>query len=143
MASLHSSQLAEQGGVNVQTLRYYEGEGLLPRPPRTASGYRTYPADTVDLIRFIKRAQGLGFTLRQIKQLIALREHPEAACADVRRQAEAKLTEIAEKMRSLRTMQRELTRLVDACAGPSRSHSCPVLTRLEGCDEAAASKGKR
>jgi Hg(II)-responsive transcriptional regulator len=131
MERLLTSELARAGGVNLQTLRYYEREGLLPRPPRTAAGYREFPKDAVDLIRFIKRAQGLGFTLREIKELIALRDHPATACEEVRRQAEAKVTEITQKIRHLQSMKRELSRFAQACAGRARPHTCPLLEALE------------
>lgn len=128
---LRTSELARAGGVNLQTLRYYEREGLLPRPPRSASGYRAFPKEAVELIRFIKRAQALGFTLREIKELIELRDHPETACPEVRQQAEAKIAEITQKIRLLQGMKRELTRLSQACAGEARDHACPILVRLE------------
>lgn len=143
MKPLHSSELARQGGVNLQTLRYYEREGLLPRPPRTDSGYRAFAPDAVDLIRFIKRAQGLGFTLREIKELLALRDHPDTACGEVRQQAEVKIADVSEKIRHLRAIKRELTRLARACAGTARPHSCPILTKLEGVNGKGATKGTR
>ena len=141
MKALRSNELAKQSGVNLQTLRYYERQGLLPPPPRTDSGYRAFTPEMVGLIRFIKRAQGLGFTLREIKQLIALREHPDTACAEVRIQTEAKIADVSEKIKSLRAIKRELTRLARACAGADRPHSCAVLTRLDGANGKVAVKG--
>src|SRR5438552_18942461 len=140
MKLLRTSELARQCGLNLQTLRYYEREGLLPRPPRTASGYRTFPPDAVDLLRFIKRAQGLGFTLNEIKQLIALRSHPDTACAEVRQQAEAKIADIAEKINHLRAMRRDLTRLSRECGGKPQPHRCPILNDLEGKTKSKGAK---
>lgn len=143
MNGLSTSDLAKQSGINLESIRFYERQGLLPKPPRTASGYRVFPQESVRRVRFIKRAQALGFTLREIKQLIALRAHPETACADVRTQAEAKIADIAQKISDLRAMQRELTRLARACAGQPQSHCCPILTKLEGSKGNNNSKGTR
>jgi DNA-binding transcriptional MerR regulator len=79
--SLTTGELANWAGVNVETLRFYERKGLLPRPPRRASGYREYPLECVRLIRFIKRAQELGFSLREIRELLDLRVQPGVTCA--------------------------------------------------------------
>ena len=84
MSPLRSGELAKQAGVNVETLRVYERKGILPQPPRRASGYREYPPDAVDRIRFIKRAQELGFTLKEIKELLELGADPQTTCADLR-----------------------------------------------------------
>jgi MerR family mercuric resistance operon transcriptional regulator len=124
-------ELARQAGVNVQTIRFYEREGLLPRPPRTAGGYRAFPAESVARVRFIKRAQELGFTLNDARELLELREHRETACPDVRKRAESKLADVADKIRRLRAIRRELARLAKACAGGHRSHSCALLEALE------------
>src|SRR5881397_1489109 len=117
MEGLRSSELASQGGVNRETVRYYERRGLLPKPPRTAAGYRTFDADAVRRLRFIKQAQALGFSLKEIRELFALRFDPRASCADVRRRAEAKIADIDEKLRALRAMKRTLLRITAACAG--------------------------
>ncbi len=83
MTSLRTGALARQAKVNVQTLRFYERLGLLPVPPRRASGYREYPPEAVELVFFIKRAQELGFSLREVKELLGLREVARATCGDV------------------------------------------------------------
>lgn len=82
IAILRTGELARQAGVNVETLRFYERKGLLPAPPRRASGYREYPAEAVGLVRFIRRAKELGFSLREIKELLNIRAGPRATCAD-------------------------------------------------------------
>jgi MerR family mercuric resistance operon transcriptional regulator len=141
MPGLTTSEVARQGGVNLESIRFYERERLLPKVPRTASGYRMFTPDDVRRVRFIKRAQELGFSLKEIKELLSLRDHPNTACQEVRSQAEAKIADVSEKIRHLRAIKRELTRLADACAGAHRPHSCPILTRLEGVNGKSATKG--
>src|SRR5436309_5094914 len=101
MERLTTGQLARRGGVNLESIRFYERQGLLPKPPRTFSGYRVFSEDSVRRIRFVKRAQELGFSLREIKELLALRLEPGTSCADVRRRAEAKLSDIDRKISDL------------------------------------------
>src|SRR5881296_3201270 len=98
MNTLRTADVAKQGGVNLETVRYYERRGLLPKPPRTLAGYRTFDAGAVRRLRFIKQAQALGFSLKEIKALLALRLDPRASCADVRRRAEAKIADIDGKL---------------------------------------------
>ena len=98
MEGFRVGEIARQAGVNLQTIHYYERQGLLPRPPRTESNYRVYPQDAVRRVQFIKRAQELGFTLKEIKELLSLRAAPRAGCADVRSRAQAKVQNIDEKM---------------------------------------------
>ena len=131
MEGLRSSELASQGGVNRETVRYYERRGLLPKPPRTAAGYRAFDGDAVRRLRFIKQAQALGFSLKEIRALLALRLDPRASCADVRRRAEAKIADIDEKLRALRAMKRALVGLTAACAGRGPVSACPILESLE------------
>jgi MerR family mercuric resistance operon transcriptional regulator len=131
MASLTIGQVARRAGVNVQTLRYYERTGLLPEPPRGPSGYRLYPPETVDLIRFVKRAQELGFTLREIQELLALRD-PAARgpCEEVRRLAEEKIAAIGEKIERLASMRSALEKLVRSCRRRSGPQPCPIIEAL-------------
>src|SRR5215831_11101355 len=91
--SLTISRLAHLGGVNLETIRYYEREGLLPAPPRTPAGYRIFPQEATRRLRFIKRAQELGFSLSEIGELLALRIRPGAKRADIRKRAEAKIAD--------------------------------------------------
>src|SRR4051794_20492053 len=115
MKPLTIGQLARRAGVGVETVRFYERQGLLEEPDRRASGYRQYPEEVVARLRFIRRAKDLGFTLGEIKELLALRLDPGATRADVRRQAEDKLAAIAAKIHDLQRMQAALRRLTDAC----------------------------
>jgi MerR family transcriptional regulator, copper efflux regulator len=126
--------LADQGGVNLETIRYYERKGLLQRPPRTAAGYRQFPPNAVNRIRFIKRAQGLGFTLAEVKELLALRVDPEKSCHDVEARAREKIADIEQRIQNLTAMHRVLGRLVAACADGTHSHECPILAALERRD---------
>jgi Hg(II)-responsive transcriptional regulator len=123
------SEAAGQAGVNVQTLRYYEGRGLLPRPPRRKAGYREFPADTVRVVRFIKRAQELGFSLDEVEQLLRLRSVRHGERHRVRALAEHKIADISKKMAQLRAMRRALSQLVTACHDGT-SAACPIIEAL-------------
>jgi len=131
MEGLRTGELAIQGGVNLETIRYYERRGLLPKPPRTSAGYRAFDAEAVRRLRFIKQAQALGFSLKEVRELLALRLNPRTSCADVRRRAEAKIADIDEKLRALRAMKRALVCLTAACAGRGPVSACPILESLE------------
>jgi len=125
-------QLAREAQVGIPTLRFYERSGLLPKPPRTASNYRLYPAEAAGRVRFIRRAQELGFTLGEIKELLNLRVDGQKTCADVRARAEAKLADIEERIRSLRRMSRALSKLASECGRRPSRPGCAVLEHLEG-----------
>jgi DNA-binding transcriptional MerR regulator len=134
-------QVARDADVNVQTLRFYERQGLLPAARRQLSGYRQYTPDTVRLVRFIKRAQELGFSLRDVKELIELRRSSPRSCAAVREAAARKAADVAGKIRHLTAMQAALQRLTDAC-GDAAGVRCPIIDALndeaiDGGDRAA------
>lgn len=131
MDGLTTGELARRGGVNLESIRFYEQEGLLPKPPRTRAGYRVFPEESVRRIRFVKRAQELGFSLREIKELLGLRLDPHTSCADVRQKAEAKLADIEQKVRDLRRMHAALARLATACPGRGATADCPILESLD------------
>ena len=124
-------EVANHAAVNVQTLRYYERRGLIPRPARSASGYRTYAPTTVDRVRFVKRAQSLGFTLQEIAALLALRVDNQSSCARVEKQAKAVVARIEEQVGQLRTIRRVLGRRVGACERQDLMGDCPILQALE------------
>jgi MerR family mercuric resistance operon transcriptional regulator len=125
-----TSELAKRGGVNLETVRYYERTGLLPKPPRSRSGYRLFSTESVRRVRFIKRAQELGFSLKEIKELLALRIAPGSTRADVRKRAEAKITDIEEKIEHLGAMKTALMRLTESCCGNGPATACPILESL-------------
>lgn len=135
METLKVGEVAKQAGVNLQTIHYYERRGLLPKPPRTGSNYRAYPAGAVLRVRFIKRAQELGFTLKEIKELLSLRAAPRTRCGDVRRRAEAKVQDIDERVRTLQAMRRALTKLIGECSGSGPVAECPIVEALDLEDE--------
>jgi Hg(II)-responsive transcriptional regulator len=127
-----TGELAKRAGVNVETLRFYERKGLLPMPPRRPSGYREYPPGDVRRIRFIKRAQELGFSLGEIRDLLALRGLRGATAAEVQSRAEAKLADIRRKIADLGAIERALEKLTDACPGKGPLDECPILQHLDG-----------
>jgi MerR family copper efflux transcriptional regulator len=130
-ATLTIGQLAKLGQVNLETIRFYEREGLLPEPPRSRSGYRAFPEGAVRQLRFIKRAQELGFSLAEIRQLLALKAEPNGDCAKVCRQAREKLLEVDQKIHHLQAMKRALQRLTRACSGNRRMSECGILENLD------------
>ena len=125
------SRLAQLGGVNLETIRYYERQGLLPAPPRTAAGYRVFPREAARRLRFIKRAQELGFSLSEISELLALRMRPGTKQADMRTRAEAKIADIEQKIQSLQAMKRTLRQLTERCEGCGPLAECPILESLD------------
>jgi Hg(II)-responsive transcriptional regulator len=132
MRPLHTGELARQAGVNVETLRFYEREGLLAEPPRRPSGYREYPPEAVALVLFIQRAKQLGFSLKEVKELLALREVPRATCGDVVVIAERKVADIDAKISDLRAMRAALTKLLKECPGSAPIAQCPIIESLAG-----------
>jgi len=134
MSELTTGKLAKHGGVNLESIRFYEREGLLPKAPRTRSGYRLFSDESVRRIRFIKRAQELGFTLREIKELLALRFDSSSSCAEVRSGAEAKLRDIDQKICDLKRMKKALAHLIAACPGRGATSECPILETLDSAN---------
>jgi Hg(II)-responsive transcriptional regulator len=128
---LRTGQVAHAAGVNVETLRYYERRGILAEPRRQRSGYRAYSPDAVSIVRFVKRAQDLGFTLAEIEDLLALRESEGRACSEVRAVAHAKIDEIDHKLTQLRAMRRALAKLVATCDAGAAARACPILEALD------------
>ena len=131
MNNMTIGKLAKQCGVGVETIRFYEREGLIEEPQRRDSGYRQYPEETARRVRFIKRAKELGFTLKEIRELLALRIRPEATCGDVRHQAEAKIADIEQRIVMLQKMKQALARLTVACSGRGPTSQCPILEAME------------
>ena len=125
-------QVAERSGIGIETVRFYERKGLIAEPPRTDSGYRQYPEDVVVRLRFIRRAKELGFALKEILELLSLRVNPDTTCADVRKQAEFKISDVEERIRALRRIKTALTRLAASCVGTGPASECPILEALEG-----------
>ena len=124
-------RLAREVGVNLETVRFYECRGLLPRPPRSASGYRLFPVDAKRRLKFIKRAQELGFSLSEIRDLLALRVSRRTTSAEIRKRTEAKISDIEGKIKSLDSMPKSLLKLVRSCGGCTPASECPILESLD------------
>lgn len=125
--------IAHLAGVSVAAIRYYERLGLLEKAPRARSGYRDFAPEAVRRLAFIQRAQALGFSLPEIRQLLALARGSGAPAAEVRAQVEAKLAAVESKMRELEGLRKALRGLEDACCeGAGTTSECPILDALEG-----------
>jgi MerR family mercuric resistance operon transcriptional regulator len=132
MKHLTIGHLAKEAGVNLETVRYYERRGLLPRPPRSTSGYRLFPAEAARRLKFIRRAQALGFSLTEVAELLSLRVSRRTTSAQIRAKAEAKIADIETKMRSLESIKKTLRKLTKVCDGCLPVARCPILESLEG-----------
>lgn len=139
MNSLTIGQLAQEAGINPESVRFYEAQNLMPEPPRTAAGYRMYPQNAVLRIRFIKRAQDLGFSLKEIRELLFLAEDRNTDCAEVRTLAQAKVVEISRKIQTLEAMKRTLSALAETCPGTGPAVNCSILESMSS-DEAPHEK---
>lgn len=124
-------EVAEQAGVNPQTLRYYERRGVLPKPARRRSGYREYSADAVRIVRFVKRAQELGFSIDEAAELLKLRRTSGMNRERVRTLSQRKVADIDRKIAELKAMRSALAGLVEACHA-GHSHECPIIEALDG-----------
>jgi Hg(II)-responsive transcriptional regulator len=128
------SKAAEQAGVNVQTLRYYERRGLLPKPPRRSSGYREFPDDAVRLVRFIKSAQELGFSLDEVEELLKLRRQSGRNRKQIRAVASQRIEHIDQKIAELGRMRSALEHLIHSCH-EGRTPECPIIEALDHGEE--------
>jgi MerR family mercuric resistance operon transcriptional regulator len=126
--SLTIGILAKRGGVNVETIRYYQRRALLEEPSKPSGGFRRYPEESVKRVLFIKRAQTLGFTLEEIQSLLALDERK--ACLETREIAAHKLDLIAQKIADLSKMRKSLARLVRSCDASAAGAPCPIIHLL-------------
>lgn len=132
MATLTIGKTAQQAGVGVETIRFYERNGLIEQPLKPhEGGYRTYPGATIRTIRFIRQAQGLGFSLREIKDLLVLRAAPDTDCADIRKQASAKLIEVERKIRQLEEIGSALKSVIASCPSRGGLDDCSIIGALE------------
>ncbi len=135
MPALTIGQLAKKARVHVETVRYYERRGLIPEPPRRWSGYRQYSQDDLARLQFIKRAQELGFALKEIAELLALRVDTATSCGDVKERAEVKIADVEAKIQALERMKKALKKLVASCSGRGPTNACPILEALETREE--------
>jgi MerR family mercuric resistance operon transcriptional regulator len=123
-------KLAKQVGITVEAIRYYEKQGLIEEPLRNESGYRNYPEETLQRIFFIKKSKELGFSLKEINELLHLRYEPGTTCGDVKRKAEEKIIAIDNRINSLQKMKNALSELTDACSENGPASSCPIIEAL-------------
>ncbi len=119
--------VADTADVNIETVRYYQRLGIIDEPAKPITGYRIYPAETVDRIRFIKRAQQLGFSLREIAELLQL---GDGNCADVRHRAEEKQAHIKQQIKDLKKLNKTLDTLIKACHSGDNNNHCPIVETL-------------
>lgn len=135
MKPLSIGAVARQAGVGIETVRFYERQGLLEEPERRASGYRQYDSEAIAVLRFIRRAKELGFTLKEIKGLLALRLDASATQAEVRQQAKAKVADIDARIADLQRMRDALQQLIRKCHGDGAARACPILEALQGRED--------
>jgi MerR family mercuric resistance operon transcriptional regulator len=126
-SSLTIGRLAKVAGVNIETIRHYQRRGLIDEPEKPLTGFRQYPLEIIDRIRFIKRAQQLGFSLKEIQDLLSLGDEH---CSDVRSLAEEKRENIHAQIKGLLTVQSALDELIDACKTDPDSKQCALIETL-------------
>jgi len=134
MNGLTIGKVAKSAGLGIETVRFYEREGLITPLARSASNYRLYAADGIIRLRFIKRAKTLGFSLREIKELLFLRSDPGATKEDVKEQIEEKIDDIKQRIKDLKKIQKTLETLDACCDGHGSAEKCPILAALEGIE---------
>jgi Hg(II)-responsive transcriptional regulator len=130
MEILTIGRVASRAGIGIETIRFYERRELIDSPPRSAAGYRQYPGNTVQRLRFIRRAKELGFSLKEIKELLVLHSDPKSTCSDIRERAEKKRDDINQRIHDLEKMRDGLNLLLAGCSRDATSAECPVLQAL-------------
>lgn len=132
MKPLTIGDVARQANVGVETIRFYERQALLDEPERRPSGYRQYDQEAVEVVRFIRRAKELGFTLKEIKGLLFLRRDSTATKEEARQQAKLKVADIESRIADLQRMRDVLVKLIRKCHGDGAATGCPILKALQG-----------
>lgn len=133
--SFKTGEVARRAGVNKETVRYYEKRNLIPEPDRRRSGYRIFTKRHIDQIKFIKRAQELGFTLSEIKELLELRMDEDTTCSEIKKEAQQKYRDVVDKIDDLTRIKNTLVDLIDSCNKDGPKGDCPILEALEGESE--------
>ncbi len=143
MNAMTIGKAARRAGVGVETIRFYERRGLIDQPRRPdGAGFRTYPVETVRRLQFIRQAQEIGFSLREIEELLSLRADPSADCADVRQHATTKLEEVDRKIVQLEEIRGALQELIAACPGSGALRVCSIMEALvRGSENRAPKQG--
>ena len=129
---LKIGEIAKLSGVSVETVRFYERRGLIEEPPRTESGYRQYSRSTANRILFIKRTQELGFTLKEIKELLKIASNNTMGCGEIRNFSQSKIIQISEKIKHLKKLKKGLEILVKNCPGKGSVNGCPIVDSMLG-----------
>ncbi len=135
--TLRIGEVARRAGVNVQTLRYYERRGILAAPSRSRAGYRQYPVETVAVVRAIKRAQRLGFSLDEIVELLRIKDHPRGGCRRARELACERLAVLDASIDELERARARLAGLISDCAPAKRAEECPLISAIAPEETAA------
>lgn len=135
IVTLKIGEVARRARVNKETVRYYEKRELISKPDRRRSGYRIFTQRHIDQIKFIKRAQELGFTLSEIKELLELRMDEDTTCSEIRDEAREKYRDVIQKIEDLNRIKETLIELIDSCAEDGPKGDCPILEALEGKSE--------
>lgn len=130
-----TGQIAKKAEVNIETIRFYEKKGLIPEPMRTDTGYRQYPEETIHRILFIKNAQRLGFTLKEIRELLSITLATKKQCQLVKGEIDHKLIEVGEKVKRLEEICNALKNLREKCDEGGVDGKCPILKFLYGGDK--------
>jgi len=131
MTTMRIGEVSRQSGVGIETIRYYEKEGLLAAPARRPSGYRQFDKSVVARLQFIRRAKELGFTLAEIRELLGLWFDTTTKCEHVRQRAERKIDDLEDRIRSLQKMKRSLKKIVKQCEGGESVDACPLWLGLD------------
>ncbi|HFQ81908.1 MAG TPA: MerR family transcriptional regulator [Desulfobacterales bacterium] len=124
-------EAAKKAGISVEAVRFYEKQGLIGIPTRNDSGYRVYSPDIMNQLLFVIRAKELGFSLKEIKELLLLRNSPNITCADIKLQAEKKIAAIESKIYDLELIKKSLIRLTNSCPGAGAIKLCPILSKID------------
>jgi len=131
MTLLTIGQVAKATQVTVETIRFYEKQGLIPLPGRSEAGYRQYRPDTVKRVFFIQRTKEVGFTLKEVKELLLLRQKPGTSCTEIKLLSLEKIAEVEKKMHDLERIRKALSRMVMRCSGSGDLSGCPILETLD------------
>lgn len=131
MNTMTIGKLAKEAEISTDAIRFYERRGLIAEPARTLSNYRVYPVEDATRLRFIKRAKDLGFSLSEIKELLAIRHDPSASKSEVKERTESKIRDIRQKIVDLSRILGALAHLVNACDGHGPVSDCPIIEALD------------
>jgi DNA-binding transcriptional MerR regulator len=131
MTAMKIGEVAKRSGTGIETIRFYEREGLLLQPARRPSGYRQYDDSTIERLEYIRRAKELGFTLAEIRELLDLSFASQGCCEHIRQRAEGKVADIETKIRSLQQMKRSLNKILSRCRSKNVAEDCPLVHKTK------------